>query len=95
MELIEWFFPSIGLRQGYLLGPIYFSSVLKGSLSGCKKKKGWMMGTTIGRERLAINHLFFADDCILFGDASYEGAKVVQDIIREYEMVSRQRVNQS
>lgn len=51
------------------------------------------MGVTVGRERLAVNHLFFADDCILFGDASCEGARVVRDIIREYEMASGQRVN--
>ncbi|XP_016681365.1 uncharacterized protein [Gossypium hirsutum] len=33
------------------------------------------------------------DDCILFGDASCSGARVVQDIIKEYEVVSGQRVN--
>ncbi|KAK5793159.1 hypothetical protein PVK06_034297 [Gossypium arboreum] len=43
------------------------------------------------RERFSINHLFFTDDCILFGDASCEGARVVRDVIREYEMVSSAR----
>ncbi|KAH1082009.1 hypothetical protein J1N35_021770 [Gossypium stocksii] len=28
------------------------------------------------------------DDCIFFGDASIEGARVVRDVVREYEMVS-------
>ncbi|KAA3487436.1 reverse transcriptase [Gossypium australe] len=32
-------------------------------------------------------------DCILFGDASCEGARVVCDVIQEYEMISGQRVN--
>ncbi|KAA3462743.1 reverse transcriptase [Gossypium australe] len=34
------------------------------------KQKGCMVGAPIGRERFSINHLFFADDCILFSDAS-------------------------
>ncbi|KAH1046178.1 hypothetical protein J1N35_036962 [Gossypium stocksii] len=37
--------------------------------------------------------IFFKDDCILFGDASCEGARVVRDVIREYEIISGQRVN--
>ncbi|KAA3475299.1 reverse transcriptase [Gossypium australe] len=45
------------------------------------------MGAPIGRERLSINHLFFVDDCIHFGDA------VVRDVVREYEIVSGQKVN--
>ena len=31
---------------------------------------------------------FFADDCIIFGDASFEGAGVVREVVREYEKVS-------
>ncbi|KAG8475873.1 hypothetical protein CXB51_032687 [Gossypium anomalum] len=52
-----------------------------------------MLGALIGRNRFAINHLLFADDCILFGDASVDGAHVVRNIINEYEMVSEQQVN--
>ncbi|XP_052477251.1 uncharacterized protein LOC128032614 [Gossypium raimondii] len=36
---------------------------------------------------------FLADDCVLFGDASCEGAEVVRAIIHEYDTVSGQRVN--
>ncbi|XP_052886937.1 uncharacterized protein LOC128295414 [Gossypium arboreum] len=57
------------------------------------KQNGLMKGATIRRERFAINHLFFADDCILFGDASIEGENVVREIIKEYEEISGQRVN--
>lgn len=52
-----------------------------------------MKGATIDRGRFAINHLFFADDCILFEDTSIEGAMVVREVIKEYEDVSDQRVN--
>ncbi|KAH1057123.1 hypothetical protein J1N35_035188 [Gossypium stocksii] len=65
-----------------------FSTLIKEA-----KQKGFMKGASIGRKRFSINYLFFADDCILFGDASYEGACVVHDVIREYEMISGQQVN--
>ncbi|KAA3469410.1 reverse transcriptase [Gossypium australe] len=52
-----------------------------------------MRGTPIGKERFFITHLFFTDDCILFGDASNKGASMVRDVIRDYEMASGQRVN--
>ncbi|KAK5774272.1 hypothetical protein PVK06_042127 [Gossypium arboreum] len=91
----EWFCPSRGLKQGDPLSPYLFLICAKGFsiLIQDAKKRGWMTRATIGRERFAINHLFFADDYILFGNASCERARVVQDIIREYEMVSGQRVN--
>ncbi|KAA3467221.1 reverse transcriptase [Gossypium australe] len=57
------------------------------------KQKDLMRGPPIGRERLSINHLFFANDCILFGDASSDGANMVQNIIQEYELTSGQWVN--
>ncbi|XP_012435546.1 uncharacterized protein LOC105762197 [Gossypium raimondii] len=57
------------------------------------KEKGKMLGAPIGREKFSVNHLFFADDCILFGDASNEGAEVVRTVIHEYEVASGQRVN--
>ncbi|KAK5811852.1 hypothetical protein PVK06_027231 [Gossypium arboreum] len=57
------------------------------------KLKNLMRGAPIGRERFAINHLLFADDCILFGDASEDGAHIVRNIIMEYELVSGQQVN--
>lgn len=36
---------------------------------------------------------FFADDNILFGDASMEGAMAIKAIINEYEVVSGQLIN--
>ncbi|KAK5777258.1 hypothetical protein PVK06_045225 [Gossypium arboreum] len=45
------------------------------------------------RHKLTINHLLFTDDCILFGDATVEGARLVQNIIKEYEVNSGQQVN--
>ncbi|KAK5812785.1 hypothetical protein PVK06_028225 [Gossypium arboreum] len=65
-----------------------FSTLIKEA-----KQKGLMKGAFVGRERFFISHSFFADDCILFGDTFIEGAKVARNIIKEYEMISCQRVN--
>ncbi|KAK5775961.1 hypothetical protein PVK06_043917 [Gossypium arboreum] len=90
----EWFSPSRGLSQGDPLSPyLFFVCTGFSTLIEEAKQKGLMRGVPIERERFSINHLFFADDCILFGDASVEGAKVVGDVIKEYETISGQRVN--
>ncbi|KAA3460420.1 reverse transcriptase [Gossypium australe] len=57
------------------------------------KQHGLMREASVGRERFSINHLFFADDCILFGDASQEGVCTIRDIIRKYEKSAGQKVN--
>ncbi|KAA3461612.1 reverse transcriptase [Gossypium australe] len=91
----DYFHPTRGLRQGDPLSPYLFLLCAEGfsTLLEDAKKNGRMRGAPIGRERFTINHLFFADDCILFGDATYEGACTVRDIIREYEMCAGQKVN--
>ncbi|KAA3474875.1 reverse transcriptase [Gossypium australe] len=91
----EWFSPSRGLRQGDPLSPFLFLLCAEGFsiLIEEAKQKGLMKGAPIGRARFSINHLFFTDDSILFGDASREGAEAVRDVINEYEPISGQRVN--
>ncbi|KAA3486163.1 reverse transcriptase [Gossypium australe] len=91
----DWFSPSRGLRQGDPLSPFLFIIYAEGfsTLLEDAKHRGCMGGATIGKERLAINHLFFADDCIFFGDASRDGAMSVRGIIREYEQCAGQKVN--
>ncbi|KAA3477739.1 reverse transcriptase [Gossypium australe] len=57
------------------------------------KVDGRLKGTKVGRGNVAVSHLFFTDDCMLFGDASIEGASTMKAIIKEYELVSGQLVN--
>lgn len=47
----------------------------------------------MGREGLRITHLFFADDSIVFGSASQEGANRMRIVITSYEGMSSQLVN--
>ncbi|KAA3479975.1 reverse transcriptase [Gossypium australe] len=91
----EWFSPSRGLRQGDPISPFLFLICAKGfsTLIAEAKQKGLMKGAPIGRGRYYINHLFFSDDSILFGDASCERARVDWDVINEYELIFGQRVN--
>lgn len=42
---------------------------------------------------MAINHILFADDSIIFGDATVEGVEVILSIISEYEKASEEKVN--
>ncbi|KAA3483612.1 reverse transcriptase [Gossypium australe] len=71
----EWFSPSRGLRQW---DPFKGFSILIEEA----KRKGLMRGAPIGRARFSINHLFFADDIILFGDASCTGRKQFKMLLR-------------
>ncbi|KAA3466240.1 reverse transcriptase [Gossypium australe] len=91
----DWFSPSRGLRQEDSFSPYLFLICAEGfsTLLEDAKQGGCMRGASVGRERVSINHLFFTDDCILFGDATKEGVRTVRDIIREYEMSAGHRVN--
>ncbi|KAK5824197.1 hypothetical protein PVK06_018965 [Gossypium arboreum] len=68
----EWFSASRDLRQGDSLSPYLFLICAGGFSSLIKeaKQKGRLKGALIGKKKLSIAHLFFADDSILFGDAS-------------------------
>lgn len=40
-----------------------------------------------------ISHLFFADDSVIFGDASFSRAAEVRRILNVYEVASGQKIN--
>ncbi|KAL4334864.1 hypothetical protein GQ457_07G036340 [Hibiscus cannabinus] len=89
------FFPTRGLRQGDPLSPYLFLFCTEGfsTVLNNAKTSGVIKGARVGRERLAINRLFFADDSILFGEASDDGARRIQAIIEQYTSASGQQVN--
>ncbi|KAA3462938.1 reverse transcriptase [Gossypium australe] len=60
------------------------------SLLNLKKDEGLIQGERVGRQGLTVTHLLFANDSILFGKASEEGASAMKAILLEYEGVSGQ-----
>lgn len=51
-------------------------------------QEGKFLGAKVCRSTPPITHLMFADDCILFGEASNRGICVLKDILEEYESCS-------
>lgn len=47
----------------------------------------------LGLARVPISHLFFADDLLLFGEASVHQARVMHELLRTFCGESGQRVN--
>ncbi|XP_059077157.1 uncharacterized protein LOC131876269 [Cryptomeria japonica] len=86
---------SRGLRQGDPLSPFLFI-VLAESFSWAikaAKLKGLWKGIVILGFPISISHCLFADDTILFGQASLREANTINGIIQKYATFSRQKVN--
>ncbi|KAA3486893.1 reverse transcriptase [Gossypium australe] len=47
------------------------------------KTEGKLEGTKVGRGNIAVPHLFFADNSMLFEEASIEGANNMKKVIKE------------
>ncbi|KAA3479382.1 reverse transcriptase [Gossypium australe] len=84
-----------GLKQGDPLSTFLFLICSEGlsSLLRSAKKQGLLRGAKASRRGPEISHLLFADDCIMFGEASEKGARILKDILKEYESCSGQYVN--
>ncbi|KAA3485113.1 reverse transcriptase [Gossypium australe] len=89
------FQPTRGLRQGDPLNPYLFliCSEELSTLIRLAVREGVLKGVNASRRGLAISHLLFADDCILFGEATKERASFLKDILKEYEQCFNQCVN--
>ncbi|XP_059436808.1 uncharacterized protein LOC132169875 [Corylus avellana] len=89
--------PSRGIRQGDPISPYLFlicAEVLN-SLLIQADRDGTMEGVPTSRRGPRLNHLFFADDSLLFCRASLEHWKRLSDILQIYESASGQRLNRS
>lgn len=91
----ERFKPKRGLHQGDPLSPFLFlicseglSSLMRMTLSEEKIK-----GAKASKGEPQISHLLFADDSILFGDATIVGAKAFKIMLKEYEICFGQCIN--
>lgn len=91
----EPFYPQRGIRQGDLLAPYLFlmrMEVISPKIEDVVASGSWSPIKT-SRTGPAICHLFFADDLLLFGEASPSQAKEVERIIIEFCRESGQTVS--
>ncbi|XP_041011424.1 uncharacterized protein LOC121255210 [Juglans microcarpa x Juglans regia] len=91
----EIFCPKRGLRQGDPLSPYLFILCAEGlsSLINAAEKKGDIKGVSVRRGGTSINHLMFADDCILFCRAKVSEWKKIHELLQLYEAGSGQMLN--
>lgn len=92
----EWY---LTLKEDYAkaihLALCYFSYVAEGlsTLLRLAAEEGRLKGIKASRRGPQISHLLFADDCILFGEATERGITTFEQILQEYEECSGQCIN--
>ncbi|KAM1174400.1 hypothetical protein ACFX19_027537 [Malus domestica] len=89
--------PTRGLRQGDPLSPFLFLICAEGFSNLIRKgmERGALHGYKITPNGTPITHLFFTDDSVLFGNATFEEAQGVADILKMYASGSGQEINMS
>ncbi|CAL8995128.1 unnamed protein product [Prunus brigantina] len=94
-ELTEAFLPSNGIRQGDPLSPYLFVlciEKLSHIIFDSVNRKCWKPVKT-SQSGPAVSHLFFADDLVLFAEASCKQARVMKSCLDLFCQASGQLVN--
>jgi hypothetical protein len=93
--LSDSFLPLRGLRQGDLLSPYLFLFCVEGFSALLKQahREKEVTCVTFGSNGPTMTHLLFADDSIVFLEASNSNLQAIKRILQEYETCSGQRVN--
>lgn len=89
------FSPQKGLRQGDPLSHFLFNIVAEGLniLLERAKRKGLIKGALVGHQGLKISHLQFANDTIIFCEATWDEIIIIKRILRCFEVVSSLKIN--
>ena len=89
------FSPSRGLRQGDPLSPYLFLFCVEGFSTLLKKAHddNMLKGVNFGLDGPHISHLLFADDSIVFLEATEESMHALKGVLLAYEAASGQKVN--
>lgn len=92
---LDWIKPERGIRQGDPISPYLFVLCIK-RLSHLIKAEvanhNWR-GVKLSRYGLEISHLLFADDMILFAEATGDQIQTVRRCLDKFEAISGQRVS--
>jgi hypothetical protein len=89
------FSPSRGLRQGDPLSPYLFLFCVEGfsALLRQAQAEAQLAGVSFGRNGPTITHLLFADDSVVFMEATSSSMEALRSVLRKYEVSSGQKVN--
>ena len=96
-EHLQDFKPACGIRQGDPLSPYLFilcMERLAQKIQAAVSEKKWKP-VKVGRNGLDLSHLVFADDMLLFTEASVDQLTVVLDVLEGFCHESGQRFNSS
>ena len=87
--------PTRGLRQGDPISPFLFLFCAEGLSAMIRKSvdNGLLQGVAACPQGLHISHLFFADDNIIFCQATIEQCNHLDHILTTYEHASGQQLN--
>ncbi|ONI27610.1 hypothetical protein PRUPE_1G096300 [Prunus persica] len=87
--------PTQGLRQGNPLSSYLFLLVTEGFSSSLQKanQDSRVFGVSIVPFAPSLNHLFFANDTLLFCDAEFTQIMELKRLFSLYEATSRQQIN--
>lgn len=89
------FAPGRGLRQGDPLSPYLFvlcMETLSHRITKAVKAKNWQ-AVKVSKKGPTISHLFFADDLLLFGEATMKQAQIMEQILTEFCSESGEKIN--
>ena len=91
----EEFKPSRGIRQGDPISPYLLLLAAEGLSCLLKHamREETITGIQITPTMPSINHLLFADDCMLFCKAVVEDATILKGVLNSYCDASGQRIN--
>ncbi|KAI0519028.1 hypothetical protein KFK09_006467 [Dendrobium nobile] len=86
---LEGYFPSsAGLRQGCPLSPLLFCLVMD-AFSSLLDASGF----SFSLEGFSITHLLYADDVLIFGEASFDNCHVLNEVLNKFALASGLHIN--
>jgi hypothetical protein len=94
-QVSDAFSPSRGLRQGDPLSTYLFLFCVEGFSALLKRAQAEkeLAGVGFGGGGPTVTHLLFADDSVVFLEASTGNLEALRTVLQKYELCSGQRVN--